>query len=264
MKTITSTQIEKFCIFLMEEEKSDATISKYLRDIHCFVAFLSEKELNKSVVLSYKAHLLERYAVTSVNSMLSSLNAFFTYMEWLDLKVKTVKVQCQIFASNERELSKLEYERLLKVAKDKKSMRLYLLIQTICACGIRVSELKYITVEAVCIGHVEISCKGKRRTVFLPRELCKMLKKYVGEQKIKSGSIFITKKGNPLDRSNIWSDMKKLCKRANVAAEKVFPHNLRHLFAKTYYCLKKDLSRLADILGHSNINTTRIYVKENG
>ncbi len=264
MKTITPTQIEKFYTYLMEEEKSAATISKYLHDIRFFEHWLSAKDLDKSAVLSYKAYLLERYSVSSVNSMLSSLNAFFTYMEWYNLKVKTVKVQRQIFASSGKELSKMEYERLLKAAKNKNNERLYLLMQTICACGIRVSELKHITVEAIRTGQTEINCKGKRRKVFLPHELCKMLKKYVGEQKIKSGPVFITKNGNPLDRSNIWSDMKKLCKVANVSDKKVFPHNLRHLFARTYYSLQKDIVRLADILGHSNVNTTRIYTQENG
>lgn len=264
MKIITPTQIEKFYAHLMEEEKSSTTISKYLHDVMAFENWLSAQELNKRAVLSYKAHLLERYSVSSVNSMLSSLNAFFTYVEWFDLKVKMIKVQRQIFASSEKELTKTEYERLLKAAKGKKNERLYLLMQTICACGIRVSELKHVTIEAVRTEQAEINCKGKRRKVFLPHELCKMLKKYAGEKKIKSGPIFITKNGNPLDRSNIWSDMKRLCEIAGVSEKKVFPHNLRHLFARTYYGLQKDIVRLADILGHSNVNTTRIYTQENG
>ena len=228
------------------------------------IKWINSDELTKSNVLAYKNHLVENYSIASVNSMLSSLNSFFIYMGRFDLKVKTIKVQRQIFASSDKELTKIEYERLLQAAKGKNNERLHLLMQTICACGIRVSELKHITVEAVRTGHAEINCKGKRRKVFLPRELCKMLKKYGVEQKIKSGAVFITKNGKPRDRSNIWSDMKKLCKAANVSEKKVFPHNLRHLFARTYYSLQKDIVRLADILGHANVNTTRIYTQENG
>ena len=264
MKQITQKQIKAYHQYLLEEEKSEATISKYLHDIKAFIKWINSDELTKSNVLAYKNHLVENYSVASVNSMLSSLNSFFIYMGRFDLKVKTIKVQRQIFASSDKELTKIEYERLLQAAKGKNNERLHLLMQTICACGIRVSELKHITVEAVRTGHAEINCKGKRRKVFLPRELCKMLKKYGVEQKIKSGAVFITKNGKPLDRSNIWSDMKKLCKAANVSEKKVFPHNLRHLFARTYYSLQKDIVRLADILGHANVNTTRIYTQENG
>lgn len=264
MKQITRKHIETYHQYLLEEEKSEATISKYLHDIKVFVQWTNSGELTKSKVLAYKSHLVENYSVASANSMLSSLNSFFNYMGWFDLKVKTIKVQRQIFASGDKELTKIEYERLLKAAKDKNNERLHLLMQTICACGIRVSEVKHITVEAIRTGQAEINCKGKRRKVFLPRELCKMLKNYAQKQKIKSGAVFITKNGKPLDRSNIWSDMKKLCKTANVSEKKVFPHNLRHLFARTYYSLQKDIVRLADILGHANVNTTRIYTQENG
>lgn len=264
MRTITPMQIKKFYTYLLEEEKAAATINKYVHDVEVFIAWMAADVIDKSVVLSYKNYLLEKYSVASVNSVLSSLNSFFSYMEWFDLRVRTVKVQRQIFASSDRELTKSEYKRLLKAAGDKKNERLYLLMQTICASGIRVSELKYVTVEAIRLGQAEINCKGKRRKVFLPNALCKALKKYAQAQKIKSGTVFITKNGNPLDRSNIWSDMKKLCKTANVSEKKVFPHNLRHLFARTYYSLQKDIVRLADILGHSSINTTRIYTQENG
>lgn len=264
MRTITPMQIKKFYTYLLEEEKAAATINKYVHDVEVFIAWMAADVIDKSVVLSYKNYLLEKYSVASVNSVLSSLNSFFSYMEWFELRVRTVKVQRQIFASSDRELTKSEYKRLLKAAGDKKNERLYLLMQTICASGIRVSELKYVTVEAIRLGQAEINCKGKRRKVFLPNTLCKALKKYAQAQKIKSGAVFVTKKGNPLDRSNIWSDMKKLCKDANVSEKKVFPHNLRHLFARTYYSLQKDIVRLADILGHSSINTTRIYTQENG
>lgn len=207
---------------------------------------------------------MEKYTPASVNSALASLNSFFAYNEWYDLRVKSLKIQKQIFASDEKELTKAEYERLLRAAQSKKNERLYLLMQTIYSTGIRVSELKFITVGAVHRGQAEIQCKGKRRTVFLPNQLCRILKKYITEQKIKSGAVFVTRNGNPLDRSNIWSDMKKLCKEAGVSEKKVFPHNLRHLFARTYYSLQKDIVRLADILGHSSVNTTRIYTMESG
>ena len=264
MRQITKEQIEAYHRFLIEDEKSEITISKYIRDIKTFDKWISSQEFDKTDVLSYKTYILKHYAVASVNSMLSSLNSFFSFVEWFELKVKTVKIQKHLFSSDEKELSKAEYERLLKVANEKKNERLFLLMQTICSCGIRVSELRYITVESLRDGYANINCKGKRRKIFLPNILCKILKKYIQKQKIKSGPIFITKKGNPLDRSNIWSDMKKLCVTANVDSRKVFPHNLRHLFARTYYNLQKDIVRLADILGHSNINTTRIYTQENG
>ena len=264
MRQLTSAQILKFKNYLIEEEKSKATLEKYVRDIEAFRVWIGAKELDKGCVLSYKAYLCEKYATASVNSMLSSINSFFTYLEWYELRVKTIKVQKQIFASNEKELTKNEYERLLTAAKSKSNQRLYLLMQTICSTGIRVSELRFITVEAINRGRAEINCKGKQRCAFLPSELCKILKEYVKEQKIKSGAVFVSKNGNPLDRSNIWSDMKKLCKEAGVSEKKVFPHNLRHLFARTYYTLQKDIVRLADILGHSSVNTTRIYTMETG
>ena len=264
MRQISQEKIESYRRYLFEEEKSKFTIEKYLRDVKSFTEWNFNREIDKTIVLSYKSYLLEHYAVASVNSILSSLNSFFTYMEWFELKAKVIKIQNQVFSSNEKELTKAEYERLLKAAKDKKNERLYLLMQTICSCGIRVSELQYITVESLQKGQSNINCKGKRRKVFLPNALCKILKKYVKKQKIKNGPIFITKTGKPLDRSNIWADMKKICAIAKVSSDKVFPHNLRHLFARTYYRFQKDIVRLADILGHSNINTTRIYTKENG
>lgn len=264
MRKITSEAIRSFGDYLGDEEKAQATINKYLHDICEFQIWLCEKELNKTAVLSYKSYLCERYAPASVNASLSSINSFFNFMEWYDLKVKNLKIQRQIFASADKELTKAEYDRLFQVAKRKKNERLYLLMQMICSTGIRVSEVRYVTVEAVERGVAEISCKGKRRQVFLPKQLCGILKGYIKGQKIKSGAVFVTKNGNPLDRSNIWSDMKKLCKAADVSDKKVFPHNLRHLFARTYYNLQKDIVRLADILGHSSVNTTRIYTMETG
>ena len=264
MRKITTEMKESFNDYLINEEKAAATINKYLHDVGKFQMWIGEQELCKTAVLAYKSYLCERYAPASVNAALSSLNSFFNFMEWYDLRVKNLKIQKQIFAQADKELTKAEYDRLLQAAKQKKNERLYLLMQTICSTGIRVSEVRYVTVEAVSCGIAEINCKGKRRQVFLPKQLCQILKQYIKEQKIKSGAVFVTKNDNPLDRSNIWGDMKKLCKAANVSEKKVFPHNLRHLFARTYYSLQKDIVRLADILGHSNVNTTRIYTMETG
>lgn len=264
MRKITTEMIKAFNDYLINEEKATATINKYLHDVRDFQIWLGDQELCKMAALKYKSYLCKRYATASVNAALSSLNSFFNFMEWYDLRVKSLKIQKQIFVSTDKELTKNEYERLLKAAKQKRNERLYLLMQTICSTGIRVSEVSYVTVEAVNSGVAEINCKGKHRQVFLPKQLCQILKQYIKKQKIKNGAVFITKNGNPLDRSNIWSDMKKLCKASNVSENKVFPHNLRHLFARAYYSMQKDIVRLADILGHSSINTTRIYTMESG
>ncbi len=262
MRKITKLSFDRFKNHLLSEEKSDSTIEKCISDLKSFAVWLGNRNLEKTVVLEYKKHITGKYLPSSVNSIISSLNSFFSYNEWFDCKVKTLKIQKKIFS--EKELSKQEYERLLRAAQASNNQRLMLVMQTICSCGIRVSELKYITVEAIRVGKATINCKGKMRVVMLTTGLCKILAKYIKEQKITNGSIFVTKNGKPLDRSNIWADMKKLCERAGVMRDKVFPHNLRHLFARTYYSLQKDIVRLADILGHSNINTTRIYTIENG
>lgn len=254
--------VTQFRDYLINEEKSNETITKYLRDVSAFLRWIGNREITKSVVLSYKTEILGKYAPKSVNSMLASLNVFLKFIKKFDCTVKSIKLQRQMFS--DKELTKAEYERLLIAAEKKKNKRLYYLMQSICSTGIRVSEHKYITAEAVEKGSVRINLKGKMRVVILPKTLCKMLKKYIKEENIKSGSVFITKNGKPLDRSNIWNDMKKLCESAGVDKEKVFPHNLRHLFARTYYSLQKDISRLADILGHTSINTTRIYTIESG
>ena len=264
MRQITNELIENFKIDLVEEEKAQATIEKYIRDILAFVEWLSGRTVEKQTVLEYKQTLIEKYAPASVNSVLSSLNRFFAFAQWFNCKVKSIKIQKQVFAKQERELTKAEYDRLLAAALHKDNKRLYLLMQTICSTGIRVSELKFITVEAVKVQKAIINLKGKTRSVFLPDMLCKMLLRDIKEEKIKSGSVFVSKNGRPLDRCNIYHDMKKLCESANVDRSKVFPHNLRHLFARTYYSLEKDISRLADILGHSSVNTTRIYTMETG
>lgn len=264
MRNITTTLLNDYAAHLIEEEKSPATVRKYLHDVQAFFRYITDIPLTKAAVLRYKASLTEKYKPASVNTAIAALNNFFTFAGRLDLKVKSLKIQRQIFSHEEKELSKSEYLRLLHTAKEQGNERLYLLLQTICSTGIRVSELCRITIAALRLGYAEIDCKGKRRKVFLPSRLCKMLSLYARRQKIKSGAVFVTKNGNPLDRSNIWSDMKKLCKSANVPEEKVFPHNLRHLFARTYYAQEKDIVRLADILGHASIDTARIYTSESG
>ena len=264
MKTITNEIIKKFELYLYEEERSGNTIEKYMRDIRFFCEWLQGRGIDKSVVIEYKKELCERYAIKSVNSMLSSLNAFFVFMGWYDLKVKTLKIQRCIFADKSKELSKAEYERLLSAAKNKKNERLYYLMQTIASTGLRVSEIKYVTCEAVRQGQAVINCKGKIRQIFLPKKLCQMLKGYIKSRNIKSGSVFITRSGKPLDRCAIWKMLKDLCESAGVSKDKVFPHNFRHLFARTFYSLQKDIVRLADILGHSSVETTRLYTMESG
>ena len=250
---------------MLQDEKATVTIEKYMRDIRAFFRYIGyRREIGKEQVLDYKKHIISKYAPASVNSMLAALNCFFREMEWYDCTVKCLKIQRDSFRSQEQELSKGEYYRLLDAAKRKGDHRLNLLMQTICATGIRVSELRFITTEAIKNGYARVGLKGKTRTVLLPDKLCRKLKKYAGERQIQKGCIFITKSGRPMDRSNIFHGMKKLCDEAGVSSKKVFPHNLRHLFACTFYRLKKDLSRLADILGHSNINTTRIYTQISG
>lgn len=258
-RQITESDILRFKGKLLEEEKSKSTIQKYMRDMKAFRKFAGKKEVTKDMVIQYKQYLKENYKTASVNSMLAAVNRFLKEMEWYDCVVKVLKVQRQAFRSRERELTREEYFRLLETARAKNNMRLYLLMQTICSTGIRVSELPFITLEAARSGRASVSLKGKTRTVLLPRELCRKLKSYAREKDIQKGSIFITRNGIPLDRSNILHDMKALCKEAEVDRSKVFPHNLRHLFACMFYKAERDLSRLADILGHSNVNTTRIY-----
>lgn len=264
MKKITAKAITDFKSYLFNEEKAEATVKKYIHDLTVFKAWLGSSELCKERVIAYKEYLKQRYAKTSVNSVLASLNSFFDYKGQYGLKVKTIKIQRMVFVSRERELTREEYQRLLLTAKRKGDRRLFLLMQTICSTGIRVSELKFITLSAVKRGQAEIDCKGKSRKVIIPDALCKVLKRYAAGQKVDGGSIFVSKNGRPLDRSNIWKLMKSLCEEAGVSKDKVFPHNLRHLFARTYYSMEKDISRLADILGHSSIETTRIYTMESG
>ncbi len=256
--------VEGFRLRLIEEEKSAATVAKYTADVRAFIAFLKGEEVTKIKVTEYKSMLVERYAPASVNAAIASLNSFFEFLGMQSMKVKSLKIQRRIFTDREKELTKEEYGKLLCAAERKGDERIYYIMQTICATGIRVSELKYITVEAIARGGARISCKGKMRVVMIPRRLCRALEKYAKSHKIKKGPVFVTKNGKPVDRSNIWNDMKKLCEEARVSWKKVFPHNLRHLFARTYYSVKKDIVRLADILGHSSVNTARIYTMEAG
>ena len=260
MMTDTEIQLEKFKQFLIDEERAAATIEKYRRDVQAFFTWLPEKtEVSKEMVLEYKRKLAVQYKSTSANSMLVALNRFFGFCGRRDLQVRLLKVQRVSFRERSREMSVEEYKRLVRAAREKKDERLSLLIQTLCSTGIRVSEHRCITVEALRSGSICIEGKGKERTVFLPKKLQKQLKHYCKERKITTGPVFITKSGKPLNRCNIWAEMKALCKNAGIEPQKVFPHNLRHLFALTYYRLEKDIVRLADILGHANIETTRIY-----
>jgi site-specific recombinase XerD len=246
---------------LLKREKSRATIEKYIRDVRAFLK-RCKGVLTEEGVLKYKSYLCEKYRPRSVNSMISSINCYLDFIGRGECKVKALKMQRRTFSDVDRELTRAEYERLLEASE--KNDRMYFLLQTICSTGIRVSEVKFITVEALKYGCANIEMKGKTRTILMPKKLCRALLKYAKSKKITSGAVFITKCGNPLDRSNIWSDMKKLCDKAQVDKKKVFPHNLRHLFARVYYSREKDIVRLADILGHSSINTTRIYTMESG
>ena len=264
-RIITESIISSFKIYLQNEEKSANTIEKYMRDVKAFAVYANSLDVTKEMVISYKNKLItDNYAVRSINSMIASLNSLFVFVGWNDLKVKSIKLQRQIYCPEEKELTKAEYLRLVNTAKQKGNERLNLLIQTICGTGIRVSELQYITVEAVKCGEAIVSLKGKTRSVFIVRELKKKLLRYAAEQGIKSGAIFVTRSGKAMSRTNIWREMKNLCEQADVNPDKVFPHNLRHLFARTFYGIEKDIAKLADILGHSSINTTRIYIITTG
>lgn len=263
-RILTEEIIDDYRNNLILQEKRVATIEKYIRDIRAFSVYTQDKTITKEIVIAYKSHLQENYTVRSVNSMLASINSLFAFLNWFDLRVKSLKLQQKVFCSEEKELTKAEYKRLCDVAKQKKNQRLNLIIQTICATGIRVSELQYITIEAVKCGEAVVNCKSKTRSVFIIKKLKQKLLRYAAEQGIKSGMIFVTKSGKPINRTNIWREMKSLCKDANVNSQKVFPHNLRHLFARTFYGIEKDIAKLADILGHSSIDTTRIYIISTG
>jgi len=261
MKTrvVTAKLLQQFQNYLVSEEKSTATVEKYMRDTRAFSAFAGDNIVTKELTVAYKQHLLESgYAVRSVNSMLASLNSLLRFFGWEDCKVKAVRQQKQTYCPEEKELSKEEYFHLLAAAG--KWTQMNLVLQTICGTGIRVSELCYFTVESVQAGEVRIRCKGKDRRILVPSKLRTTLLTYAKKEKIRSGVIFTHRNGKPLNRGSIWAKMKALCQKAGVESGKVFPHNLRKLFARTFYSMEKDIAKLADILGHSSIDTTRIYI----
>ncbi len=260
-RIITEGDLSEFKIYLKNEEREDATIEKYLREIRFFNEWLGERIITKEVVIEWKEYLQkEGYAPSTVNGKLSILNVFWTFMGWEEYRVKFLRIQRQMFRKQSKELTKDEYERLLSTARREGKRRLELLMETICSTGIRVSELAYITVEAVQKGRTEIVLKGKIRVILLPGKLCRKLLRYVEEQKITSGEIFLTQNARSLSRKQIWREMKVLCEKAGVESSKVFPHNLRHLFATSFYKICKDIVKLADVLGHSSVETTRIYL----
>lgn len=260
---LSTEQINKFVNYLCREEKSVATQEKYLRDVQAFYVYANGSELTKELVIAWKKQLVEDgYAVQSVNSMLASVNSLLDFLSLSNCKVKNIRTQRQTYCTEDKELTKVEYLRLL--AASKKNEKLNLVLQTICGTGIRVSELRYFTVEAVRHGEIAVNCKSKTRMILVPGKLKNILLNYAKRRGIAAGAIFITQTGKPLNRSNIWASMKKLCESAGVKPSKVFPHNLRKLFARTFYGIEKDIAKLADILGHSSINTTRIYIMTTG
>ena len=262
---LTERQMEKFEAYLRHDEREPATIEAYLRSLRKFAEWADGRTITKELAAEWKAELAgSGYRPVSVNAMLAAVNKFFACMSREDCKVKYLKLQRQMFRKSERELTKAEYLRLVQAAREKGNLRLELLLETICATGIRVGEVKYITVEAVQTGAAEIALKGKIRTILLPNRLCRKLQKYAKKQKIASGEIFITQSGMGMDRKQIWAKMKRLCAAAGVERSKVFPHNLRSLFARSFYGSCHDVVRLADVLGHSNIETTRIYLMSTG
>ena len=259
--TITVVQMEKFREELIENEKAEATLEKYMKEIQRFATYLGERALVKSELLAYRKHLLEQYQVRTVNGKLTVIRMFLKSIGSSDLKIKSMKIQQRSFECEERNLSNEEYERLLEAAKKKKSRRLYYIIQTIHGSGIRISELAYITVASVHTGRVHIRMKGKNREILLTRKLREQLEQYIHKERIQTGPVFRTRTGKPVDRSNICHEMKALSEEALVSKKKIFPHNLRHLFARNFYRVRKDLAYVADILGHSSLETTRIYVR---
>ena len=263
-RIITPDMIREYKKWLIEEEKSPATIEKYMRDVTVFMTKMANVEICKTAVIAYKEKLLDQYAVRSVNSIIASLNSFFDFAGWGDCRIKAIKLQQEIYRSEDKELTKAEFDRLVETAKQRGDEKLALILQTICGTGIRVSELKFITVDAVRNGEATVNCKGKTRKVFIVSALRKRLKQYIRKNDIADGAIFLGTNGKPINRTTVWREMKSLCKAANVKQSKVYPHNLRKLFARVFYKIEKDIAKLADILGHSSINTTRIYIISTG
>ena len=262
---LTPQQIQAYTRHLQLEERSPATVEKYLRDVRAFALWLNGRTISKELTSEWKTHLVAKnYAPTTINAMLSAVNGLFAFLNWGECRVKFLKIQRRLFRDAARELTRPEYERLLTAARSLGRERLALLAETICATGIRVSEVRYITLEAAAAGKAEIALKGKIRVILLPGKLCRKLQKYARQQKIVSGAIFRTGSGRELGRRQIWAELKGLCRYAGVAPEKVFPHNLRHLFATVFYRACRDIVKLADLLGHSSIETTRIYLLTSG
>lgn len=262
-RMMSNCMIENYVRHLINEEKSGLTIQKYLRDIQNFLKFSEKQPITKELTIAYKQDLIARnYAVSSVNSMLAALNGFLDFLGWHDCKIKVVRTQRKIYCAEEKELTKTEYLRLLAASKNQPQLNL--IIQTICATGIRISELQFFTLEAIKRGEVRVRCKNKTRIIFVPGSLRTRLMNFAKQHNITTGAVFVTRSGKPLDRSNIWTQMKNLCQKAQVNPKKVFPHNLRKLFARTFYSMEKDIAKLADILGHGSIETTRIYIMSTG
>ncbi len=264
-RVLMQEQITAYGRYLKQEERTPATLEKYLRDMRSFFRWLEGRPVTKETVTEWKEHLLEeRRAPSTVNAALAALNGLFRFLGWEGCRVRFVKVQRRAFRDPSRELSRTEYDRLITAAQERGQHRLALMMETICATGVRVSEVRYLTVEAAQEGRAVISLKGKVRVILLPGKLCRKLLKYAKKQKIVSGELFLTRNGKGLSRRQVWAEMKRLCACAGVAPSKVFPHNLRHLFATSYYRVYKDIVKLADVLGHSSIETTRIYLLTSG
>ncbi|MCI8737929.1 MAG: tyrosine-type recombinase/integrase [Lachnospiraceae bacterium] len=264
-RMITNRKLAEFGQYLREEEYGKATMEKYLREVGYFCRWLENRKVDKKITAEFKNDLQEKgYAPSTINGKLSALNAFFRFAGWEECRVKFLRIQRQIFREQKKELNREEYRRLLKAAKDRKNERLALLMETICGTGIRISEMSYITVEALRRGRAEVVLKGKVRIIFLSEKLCRRLSEYAEKTGIVSGEIFLTGNGRRLSRRQIWREMKGLCQYAGLEEAKVFPHNLRHLFAEEFYRVSGDIVKLADVLGHSSIETTRIYLKTSG
>ena len=263
---LTNEQILAFSTALFQAERSQATVEKYLRSVRAFSLFLDGQPVTKDIVLAWKKHLQreENYSPSTVNASLAALNNLFNFLGWTDCRTHYLKIQRRLFRETGRELDRADYEKLIAAALGLGRERIALVMETICAAGIRVSEVRYITTEAVREGRTEIALKGKIRTILLPGKLCRKLEKYARQKKITSGELFLTRSGRPMSRKQIWAEMKGVCRAAGVAPSKVFPHNLRHLFARCFYRVSRDVAKLADVLGHSSIETTRIYLISTG
>lgn len=262
---LTAERIAAYGRYLKQEERTPATLEKYLRDVRAFALWLDGRPVTREAVTGWKERLLaERRAPSTVNAALSALNGLFRFLGWEGCRARFVKVQRRLFRDPARELSRTDYDRLITAARELGRERLALVMETICATGVRVSELRYLTVEAVQRGRAEISLKGKVRVILIPTKLARKLLKYAKKNKTVSGEIFLTGNGKSLSRRQIWAEMKRLCVQAGVEPSRVFPHNLRHLFATAYYRAYRDIAKLADVLGHSSIETTRIYLLTSG